>query len=63
MSRKVVYCPPDDATVDRFAREVCERFAAQQSDPAINSGDTVRGFSSFLKLLMRLEANRLNQDV
>lgn len=62
MSRKAFYRPPDDATVDQFAREVCERFAAQQSDPTISSGETVRGLSTFLKLLMRLEAHRLNQD-
>ncbi|MBZ0284285.1 MAG: hypothetical protein K8L97_26335 [Anaerolineae bacterium] len=56
------YQPPPDQYVERYARAICEQYAVRQNNPKINSPEVVNGLAGFLKVLLRLEAKRLNQS-
>jgi len=55
------YQPPSDAALNKYARAVCEKLAIQRQMPSAELQDMVIGLGTLLKLLFRLEAQRLNK--
>ena len=54
----ITYVPPAPEVLEQVARSVCERMA--ESDPSFKQSDVVYGFASFLNVIARMRANRLN---
>lgn len=55
------YRPPDAEVIDEYAKTVCIQLA-QQIDPSYAAHDVVLGFSDFVKLVLKLQAKRLNNE-
>ncbi|MFC1959915.1 hypothetical protein ACFLYO_04325 [Chloroflexota bacterium] len=57
-SDKVIqYEPTPPEVVEHFARNVCEELGEGFTDH-----DTVRGFANFMKVVVRVTTNQLNQQ-
>lgn len=54
----VTYVPPAPDVLEQVARGVCESMA--ESDPSFEQPEVVYGFASFLNVMARIYANRLN---
>lgn len=54
--KRVIWTPPDDRVVEKFARDVCERLG-----PEYNTSEIRDGFAQFLKLVCRIKVKHLNQ--
>ena len=57
---KIVYAPPPEDVIKRFARDTCNRLA--QMDGSFADPEVVRGFSGFLSVVARAVANNLNRE-
>lgn len=55
------YQLPSDAALNKYARAVYEKLAIQRQTPSAELQDMVIGLGTLLKLLFRLEAQRLNK--
>lgn len=60
--RKVEYVPPSNDTLDKLARGVCERMAESLKDERYLNTEVIWGLAEFLKIVARIEANRLNRQ-
>lgn len=58
LKTNVTYVPPAPEVLEQVARGVCENMA--ESDPSFTQSHVVYGFASFLNLMARMRANRLN---
>lgn len=58
--RQQVYIPPEPDELDRYAERVCQGMQQQDSKP---QHDLIRGFSTFMKLVVRIQAKHLNKGV
>jgi hypothetical protein len=56
--KNIMYVPPTPEALEQVARGVCEKMA--ESDPSFKRSDVVYGFASFLNVMARMRANRLN---
>ena len=54
------YYSPDDAMIDRFAKEVSERMATERNEPGFLDYDVMWGLADFIKLIARLTAKQLS---
>jgi hypothetical protein len=60
VQKVVEYCPPPEAVIDQFARDVCTRMA-QKGDAGYATPEIVTGFSTFLKVLSSAYAKYLTK--
>jgi hypothetical protein len=60
VSRQVEYCPPPDAVVGQFARDVCDGLseAVQVADPL--TIQTRQGFQQFMAVVVRIVVKQAN---
>jgi hypothetical protein len=61
IDRKVVYYPPSEQLINRFAREVCTQLAQNGNDVYIKP-EVVSGFAQFLNVIAQITAKCLNED-
>lgn len=52
----VIWIPPDDRVIEKFARDVCERLGSEYSKSEIRDG-----FAQFIKLVCRIKVKHLNK--
>lgn len=57
---KIVYVPPPNDVIQRFAREACRRLS--QSDDGYADPEVARGLSGFLCSVAKAVANNLNRE-
>lgn len=54
----IIYYPPSQEVIDRFARDVCLHMA-QRVDVVFNTPEMIRGFSAFIKIVACIYAKHL----
>jgi hypothetical protein len=54
------YQLPSEPDINAYARAVCERLVKRDESPSVDLQSMVNGFSALVKLLFRLEVQRLN---
>ncbi len=60
-AQKVIeYCPPSEAVIDQFARDVCTQMA-QKVDAGYATPEIITGFSAVLKVLSSAYAKYLTK--
>ena len=59
-NRQYVYIPPEADTIDKYCEFVCRRIG-QGSDDEQLPNDMLRGFSTFMKMVVKIKAKHLNR--
>jgi hypothetical protein len=59
---RIEYVPPRIEMVEDFAGRVCRELAARSGDPRFLDAVTIKGFATFLRVLLTIEAKRRNRE-
>ncbi|MCL4878520.1 MAG: hypothetical protein KJ064_17805 [Anaerolineae bacterium] len=59
--RNVIYIPPETEAIETYARTVCKTFA-EKHDTAYGSPEMIEGFTTFMKLVVRVKLKHLHRD-
>jgi len=55
--KKIIWVPPDDEVIRKFANDVCERLG-----PDYNTFEIKSGFADFLRVVCRIKVKQLNKE-
>jgi hypothetical protein len=59
---RIEYVAPSIEMVEDFAGRVCRELAARSGDPRFLDAVTIKGFATFLRVLLTIEAKRRNRE-
>ncbi len=59
--RNIIYVPPETEAIEQYARTVCKTFA-EKRDAVYGLPETIEGFTTFMKLVVRVKLKHLNRD-
>jgi hypothetical protein len=59
VSRQVEYCPPPDAVIDQFVRDVCDELG-ENANSVTTTTETRQGFREFMTVVASIVAKQAN---